>query len=202
MTGLLYPLGHPVRLDGVADFLGLGVRHILSGPDHILFVLSLLLAFVSLREVLRLTLTFTVAHSVTLLLAGAGLLTLSSDIVEPIIAFSISFMAIAPVFFSDRPFLGTGAAKIGVVFFFGLFHGLGFAGALEETEVPRHEFVADLLAFDVGVEVGQLFILALAVPLIYAIRKFKWYKHAMQGTAVAIGTTGVLWGVQRIAGIG
>ena len=68
--------------------------------------------------------------------------------------------------------------------------------------MPRHEFVADLLAFNVGVEVGQLFILALAVPLIYAIRKFKWYKHAMQGTAVAIATTGGLWGVQRIAGIG
>lgn len=91
--------GLGLRIDGVTDFLELGIRHILSGPDHVLFVVSLLLAFGSLKELAHLTLTFTAAHSVTLLLAGTGVLTLSSAIVEPFIAFSIAFVAVVTVFF-------------------------------------------------------------------------------------------------------
>ena len=80
--------------DNSFDFFKLGIEHILSGPDHILFVISLLLAVISLKEILQLTGTFTIAHSITLILAGAGILTLPSRIVEPIVAFSISYVAL------------------------------------------------------------------------------------------------------------
>ncbi len=80
------------------DFFRVGVSHILNGPDHILFVLSLLLVFVSWKDILRLTGIFTIAHSITLLLAGTGILVLSSSIVEPMIALSIAYVAFTSVF--------------------------------------------------------------------------------------------------------
>ena len=85
--------------DNSFDFFKLGIEHILSGPDHILFVISLLLAVISLKEILQLTGTFTIAHSITLILAGAGILTLPSRIVEPIVAFSINYFSLRFLFF-------------------------------------------------------------------------------------------------------
>lgn len=186
--------------ENTGDFIVLGIKHILSGPDHILFVLSLLLVFISLKEVLKLTAAFTVAHSTTLILAGASILTLSSDIVEPIIAFSISAVAIATVFFRKHKIIANNRAKLGLVFFFGLFHGLGFAGLLQEINVPDDKFLSSLLAFNVGIEIGQLFIISLALPLIYTLRDKRWYGGAIKATAATIGFIGIFWGVQRILG--
>lgn len=87
--------------DNIYDFFRIGVGHILSGPDHILFVLSLLLVFISWKDILKLTGIFTIAHSITLLLAGTGLLVLSSRIIEPIIALSIAYVAFTSVFLKD-----------------------------------------------------------------------------------------------------
>ncbi len=187
-------------LDNLVDFFKLGIKHILSGPDHILFVLSLLLVFISWKDILKLTTTFTIAHSITLILAGTGILTLSSRIVEPMIALSIAYVAITSVFFQGRGFFGENRGKIAAVFFFGLFHGLGFAGLLKEIQIPADKFISSLFAFNLGIEGGQLVIVALAFPFIYFFRKKSWYPLATKVIAAIIATIATYWFIQRIVG--
>ncbi len=175
-----------------------GVNHILSGPDHILFVLSILLVFLSFTSTLEYTATFTVAHSITLILAGTGLLTLSSRIVEPFIAFSIAYMAISTVFFKKIIYIGQNKAKIGAIFFFGLFHGLGFAGLLTELSIPKDTFISSLLAFNLGIEVGQLVIVFATLPFIYFFRKKMWYPVAIKVIALIISLIAFFWFLQRL----
>lgn len=186
--------------DNMWDFLKLGVHHILSGADHILFVISLLLVFVSLREILKLTITFTIAHSITLVLAGLGLITLSTRITEPLIALSIAYVALTTVFFGAKKYFGSTKAKVATVFFFGLFHGLGFAGLLEEVHVPKENLVSSLFSFNIGIEVGQLIIVAIALPLILWAKNKGWYSKLIKVLAVIIGIFGVVWAIQRIVG--
>ncbi len=184
--------------DNFRDFVKLGIGHILSGPDHILFVLTLVLVFVSIREILKLTSTFTVAHSITLVLAGTGILTLPSAVVEPLIALSIAVVAITSVFFRGRKFIGENRGKIVMVFFFGLFHGLGFAGLLKEINIPADRFISSLLAFNVGIELGQLVILAIAIPPIYYFRDRSWYSRAIKIIAGIISLIAIFWIIQRV----
>jgi hydrogenase/urease accessory protein HupE len=186
--------------DNTMDFIKLGFKHILGGYDHILFVLSLLLVFAGLRTVLKYTLTFTIAHSITLILAGSGLLTLSSNIVEPIIALSIAVLAISTVFFRKSKILKNPNAKLGIIFFFGLFHGLGFAGLLRDIQIPDDKFISSLLSFNIGIELGQLFIVALALPIIYILRKKSWYDNFIKVAAVIISILALYWMFERILG--
>ncbi len=184
----------------VRDFIKLGIAHILSGTDHILFVLSLLLVYASFkREVLLLT-TFTVAHSISLIIAGSGLLTLSSRIVEPVVALSITYMAITSVFLGNIKQFHGHSNKISTVFLFGLFHGLGFAGLMKDISVPDDRFVSSLLSFNIGIELGQFMIVAAILPFIYFFRTKPWYPTAIKIVAIIISTIGLIWGVQRIMG--
>lgn len=185
-------------LDNMLDFVELGVEHILSGLDHILFVLSLLLVFTSLKEILQFTSTFTVAHTVTLLLAGTGILVLPARIVEPLIAFSISYVALTNVFFQGTFGRGHRWDKLSPIFLFGLFHGLGFAGLLQEIHVPSDRFISSLLSFNIGIELGQLIIVAAALPIIYYFGSRPWYGTAVKIMATIIAGLGVWWGVTRI----
>ncbi len=185
-------------LDNAFDFLKLGVGHILSGPDHILFVLSLLLVFISMSEILKLTGTFTIAHSITLILSALGLITVSTRVSEPLIAFSIAFVAISTVFFRNSRFVGGEKSKLATVFFFGLFHGMGFAGLLREIAIPSDKFVSSLFAFNIGIEVGQLIIIGVALPFIFLFRKKPWYPKVIQVFAVIISLLALFWVVQRI----
>lgn len=184
--------------DNMLDFFKLGIKHILSGPDHILFVLSLLLVFISWKEIMKLTTTFTVAHSITLILAGTGLLTLSSRIVEPIIALSIAYVAITSVFLKGTLFFGEHKGKIAAVFFFGLFHGLGFAGLLKEIKIPSDKFVSSLLAFNLGIEGGQLLIVLAAFPFIYFFRSKPWYPNTIKVFTIIIALIAIFWFIQRV----
>jgi predicted anti-sigma-YlaC factor YlaD len=84
-----------------------------------------------------------------------------------------------------------------MVFVFGLFHGLGFAGLLEEIHVPEEKFVSSLFAFNIGIEIGQLIIVAVALPLIFLARKKSWYPRVIQGIAIVIGALGIFWAIQR-----
>lgn len=185
-------------LDNMFDFFRIGVWHILSGPDHILFVLSLLLVFISWRDILRLTATFTIAHSITLILAGTWLLVLSSRIVEPMIALSIAYVAFTSVFLWDKLFIWGGRSKMMAIFFFGLFHGLGFAGLLREINIPSDKFISSLLAFNFGIEWGQLVIVWLSFPIIYAFRHKAWYPRFIQVFAIVIITIAIYWFVERV----
>lgn len=183
------------------QFFGLGVEHILSGPDHILFVLSLILVFTSLRSVLKTVTAFTVSHSVTILLAGSDLLRVSASIVEPMIALSIAYVALTTVFLRHRPFFASRRNTLLSVFFFGLFHGMGFAGLLQELSVPRGSgFFTALISFNAGIEAGQMLILLAAVPLVYAFRRKRWYPAAMRVLAVMISVLAVFWMGQRLLG--
>lgn len=180
------------------DFLKLGIGHILSGPDHILFVLSLLLIFTGFKDILRLTSVFTIAHSITLILAGTKILTLSSRIVEPLIALSIAYVAITTVFFKKIKFFQSLHGKRAGIFFFGLFHGLGFAGLLRDLGIPDDRFISSLLFFNLGIEVGQIVIVALALPLIFGFYKKHWYGILIKILAILISIIAFGWVIQRI----
>lgn len=188
----------PSFLKTILDFIKLGVQHILNGIDHILFILALLLAFESLRRILKLTITFTIAHSITIILAGSGLLTLSSRIVEPFIAFSIGYVAITTVFLKKTGFFKGTSATIASIFFFGLFHGLGFAGILKDVSIPKNRFLTALISFNIGIEFGQLLIVTASLPFIYYASRQKWYPQVIRFLALIIAGISIYWGIERI----
>jgi hydrogenase/urease accessory protein HupE len=185
-------------MHNVRDFVRLGIIHILEGADHVLFVLSLVLIYTTFRREILLLSVFTVAHSISLILAGTGVLTLSSRIVEPVVALSITYMAITSVFLKHIPFFAGHANKVSTVFLFGLFHGLGFAGLLKDIRVPDERFVSSLLSFNIGIELGQLAILAAVLPFVYIWKDKLWYPSVVRMIAVVIASVGLLWGFQRI----
>ena len=179
----------------VWDYIVLGYTHILpKGLDHILFVIGLFLLSTRLRPLLWQVTSFTVAHTVTLALGITGVVDISPSIVEPLIAASIVYVCIENIF-SDkmatwRPF---------VVFGFGLLHGLGFAGVLGELGMPQGQFITALLSFNVGVELGQLTVIAacfLAVGLWFGNKP--WYRSRITIPAsIVIACIGAYWFVER-----
>jgi hypothetical protein len=188
---LARPLGR-----SAAAWIASGVEHIATGFDHIAFVLGLMLV-VGTRSLRRLVATitaFTVAHSVTLFLAATGTLTLASAPVEATIAASVVLVARESI--HDRPTL-TRRAPWAVAFGFGLVHGLGFAGALASAGLPEGWLAWSLLAFNVGVELGQLAIVLASVVLVRLLgeRGRQWLR---QPAAYAIGGLAAYWLLQRI----
>ena len=185
-------------LDTTFDFLRIGIAHILTGPDHVLFILSLLLVFVSVFQTLKLITLFTVGHSCTLFLAVTGILTVSPRITEPLIALSIAYVALSSVFFRKPDSVVTRFTMPLSVFFFSLFHGLGFAGLLKEIRVPDGKFGLSLLSFNVGIEIGQLIVVVLVFPCIYLCRNKSWFPRVLQVVAVLISTIALYWFFERI----
>ena len=183
------------RAETMIRYLKLGFTHILpKGLDHILFVLGLFLLSPRLKPLLIQVSAFTLAHSITLALAMYGVIRLSPAIVEPLIAASIAYVAVENVL---TPRLH--AWRTLVVFGFGLLHGLGFAGVLTGLGLPREEFVSALIAFNVGVEFGQLTVIALAFLAVGAwFRQRDWYRSRVTVPAsLAIACIGAYWTVQR-----
>lgn len=178
----------------VLDYLVLGFEHIVPrGVDHVLFVLGLFLLCARLRPLLWQVTAFTLAHSVTLGLSMAGVLSLPSAVVEPLIALSIAYVAIENVWTTELKWW-----RPAVVFGFGLLHGLGFAGALRELGLPEGEFVTGLLSFNAGVELGQLTVILLAFVTIGWFRNRSWYRAwIVVPLSLAIAIIGLYWTVQR-----
>ena len=184
------------RLSTAGRYLKLGFTHILpNGLDHMLFVLGIYLLSGRARSVLWQVSAFTVAHSITLGLSMYGVISVSPRIVEPMIALSIAYVAIENVFLSELK-----AWRVVLVFAFGLLHGMGFAGALKELGLPRSEFVTALVTFNVGVEAGQLAVIAVAFVLVgwhYSHRA--WYRSRIVVPAsMLIACTAVYWTIQRL----
>lgn len=146
-------------------FVGLGLEHILLGLDHVLFLVLLLLGALGWRSVIRLATAFTVAHSVTLALAVLGWVEVPSEIVEPLIAASIVYIAV------ENIVRGESRHRTLVVFAFGLLHGLGFAGALNFTDEFGGGLIGALLSFNLGIELGQLLVVLLVFPLLLLARR-------------------------------
>ena len=182
------------RLATLGQFLWLGFVHILPlGLDHILFVLGLYFLGSGWRALAAQITTFTIAHTTTLGLAAAGLVRVSPAIVEPLIALSIALVALENIF---RPRIGP--TRLIVVFAFGLLHGLGFAGVLSELKMPADQFFTALLAFNVGVDFGQLAVLALAFLTVGWFHQKTWYRPALAIPACSlIAATGLYWTLER-----
>lgn len=180
----------------IAQYVALGFTHIVPlGTDHILFVLGMFLLSSRIRPVLAQVTSFTVAHSITLALSIYGIISLRPSIVEPLIAISIVFIAIENLIVRD-----VGPSRIAVVFAFGLLHGLGFAGVLREMGTSSSELVPALVAFNVGVELGQLAVIGVAWLLLVSwTRRQPWYRRrVLIPASLAIALCGVVWTVQRL----
>jgi hypothetical protein len=184
------------KTDAAALYLMLGYQHILPlGFDHILFVLSLFLLSPKLKPVLWQATAFTIAHSVTLGLAMYNVIAVPTALVEPLITLSIMYIALENIF-SPR----LKPSRIGVVFIFGLVHGLGFAGALSGLGLPQHAFFLSLIAFNAGVELGQLTVILLAYFLLArTFGKKPYYRKAIVvPLSAAIALLAAAWTVERV----
>ena len=185
------------------SYLVLGVEHILGGVDHLLFVLALLLIVRGGKRILATVTAFTVAHSITLVAATLGWVQVPGPPVEAIIALSIAFVSMEILHGLDgRPGLTARAPWI-VAFSFGLLHGFGFAGALQEVGLPQTAIPPALLMFNVGVEVGQLIFvgafLALRLAWMHALRAPapQWMTRA---ASYGIGSIAMYWVIERVLG--
>ncbi|HEX4374362.1 MAG TPA: HupE/UreJ family protein [Puia sp.] len=184
------------KTDAAIIYLEIGYQHILpQGFDHILFVLSLFLLSPKLKPVLFQATAFTIAHSVTLGLAMYHVITPPTQIIEPLIAISIVYVALENIF---SPKLK--ASRIGVVFLFGLVHGMGFAGALGQLGLPQSHYLLALVMFNLGVELGQITVILLAF-LLFA----KWFgkkpyyrKFIVIPLSIIIALIASYWTIQRI----
>jgi hydrogenase/urease accessory protein HupE len=181
------------------EFWLLGVEHILTGYDHLLFLLSLLLMALRFRDVVVLVTSFTVAHSVTLGLAALGVATLPARLVEPAIAASIVYVSLEDLWLLRRH-VQPRLPRAGLAFAFGLIHGFGFASALESAHLPRGSLVLALGTFNVGVETGQLLFCALMFAVLTQVRKTRAAPAILMGTAVCSALMGAVWLVARLRG--
>ena len=181
----------------IFEYIELGFSHILpKGLDHIIFILGLALISKRFIDLVIQVTAFTLAHSVTLALGLYGVLNLAPSIVEPLIAASIIYIAVENIWYHK-----VNVSRASIVFVFGLLHGLGFARVLTELGLPERDFLLGLLSFNVGVELGQLTIIALAYFFVgfWAIHK-SWYQNRIARPASgAIGIIGVYWLIERLA---
>jgi hydrogenase/urease accessory protein HupE len=166
------------------SMLKLGVEHILTGADHLVFLLGLILVGGRLRSLIGVVTAFTLAHSITLALAALGIFAPSPRLVEPAIALSIAYVGIENLFVEDA------SKRWRITFPFGLIHGFGFAGALREIALPRAQVPVALISFNLGVELGQLAVLAVALPVTLAARRAPWFGDRgvkLLSIAIALG---------------
>ncbi|MEO9820767.1 MAG: HupE/UreJ family protein [Paracoccaceae bacterium] len=177
------------------SYIPVGFDHILpKGLDHILFVLGLFFLSTRLGPLLWQISAFTLAHTVTLALGAVGWVTVPGSIVEPLIAASIVYVAIENIFAK-----GLNPWRPVIVFCFGLLHGLGFASVLGEFGLPEGAFIPALIGFNIGVEFGQLTVIALAFVAVGWFARKDWYRKAIAIPAsVAIAAVGAYWVVERV----
>jgi hydrogenase/urease accessory protein HupE len=193
-----------INLDGLSPsaggtarhFLELGVRHILSGYDHLLFLAGLILAARTVRDVLVALTAFTAAHSLSLALVVIGGIYAPASLVEPLIAGSIVWVGL------ENLVRGGSSSRWPLVFGFGLIHGFGFAGALMELGLARSasETFVGLLSFNIGVETGQLVVAAFAAPFVWLTRRRPmWRARVISTCSLAMVIAGGYWLIDRLS---
>jgi hypothetical protein len=198
-TEFMIPL-EASKLKIASDYWRMGTMHILEGVDHLLFVLALLLIVNGFRPLLRAVTAFTVAHSITLAMATLGVIHVPSAPTEAIIALSILFLAAEIVHKHNGQIGLTERWPWVIAFLFGLFHGLGFAGALSEIGVPQAEVPLALLMFNVGVETGQVMFIGVVLSLLALLRRLPLTvpAGAWRVAPYAIGSLAAFWTIQRV----
>ena len=188
------------KLKVAGDYWLMGTIHILEGADHLLFVLALMLIVSGFKPLVKAVTAFTVAHSITLALATLDVIHVPSAPTEAIIALSILFLAVEIIHKRQGKFSLTEQHPWVVAFIFGLFHGLGFAGALFEIGLPQQEIPLALLMFNVGVETGQLMFIAVVLSLIALLKRLPVTipQGAWRVMPYAIGSVSAFWVIQRV----
>ena len=179
----------------IKKFVPAGIHHILIGPDHLLFLVGLLLLGGSLRQLLLVVTSFTVAHSITLSLAALNIVTPPARLIEPAIALSIVYVG------ADNILAKGGRDVRGwIAFTFGFIHGFGFANVLREMELPTRALGWSLFSFNIGVEIGQLFVVVLVASALAALKsRSEWAgRHLAFAGSLVVIVAGAFWFVQRV----
>jgi hydrogenase/urease accessory protein HupE len=195
----------PARARGsrvIVDYAALGIEHLATGPDHLLFVLGLLLLVRRRRQVVWVVTAFTAGHSITLTLAVLGFVRGSRAPVELAIAASLVVLAGELIRSTDVQRSARLRRAWAMAFGFGLLHGLGFAGALWKLGLPAHGIPLALFSFNLGIEAGQLILIAAALPVLHAARRLMrpWPSALTELPATVIGSLGAFWCFDRAAG--
>ena len=178
---------------GAGSFFLLGVEHIATGYDHLLFLLALILCGGNLVSLLMIITAFTLAHSITLGAAALDIITLPSTLVEAVIALSIAYVAFENLF----PRFAV-SHRWHISFLFGLVHGFGFSSVLKEIGLPRDSLIWSLLNFNLGVEAGQLVAVLIAVPLLMKLRKTTHEARVVRGLSAVVLLVGLVLFVERV----
>ena len=190
----------PEKVSNALDYVYQGFVHIIPrGLDHILFVLALLLFAKSRAVLLWQVSAFTLAHTITLALGIYGIVEVSSAIVEPLIALSIVYVALENIHRAKSNTLSH--TRMPVIFAFGLLHGLGFASVLADVGLPQSQYALSLIAFNIGVELGQLTVIALAFICLLPFRNKSWYQtRLVKNLNGAIAIMATYWLFERLLG--
>ena len=179
----------------VQKFLPAGIHHILIGPDHLLFLVGLLLLGGTVRQLAVIVTAFTVAHSITLSLAALNIVSPPARIIEPAIALSIVYVG------ADNLLIRDGRdVRAWIAFAFGFIHGFGFANVLREMDLPARALGWSLFSFNVGVEIGQLLVVAVVATALAALRsrsEAAGRQLAFAGSVVVMAA-GAFWFIQRV----
>lgn len=190
------PNSTPTMLQTLGQFIGIGFDHVIPlGWDHILFIVGMALSSLLWRKLLLLVTTFTLAHTLTLALAMAGVVEISPRITEPLIAFSIAYVAIENLL--PRQSI---KRKSIIVFLFGLIHGLGFAAMLKSFAMSADNFAITLIGFNIGVELAQIVLVFSVVTVLLLLkgRGLNYQKLMIIPVSILISLLGIYWGVERI----
>ncbi|MEL6252062.1 MAG: HupE/UreJ family protein [Bacteroidota bacterium] len=190
----------PSKAEVVRVYLMLGVEHILEGYDHLLFVLGLLLILSGFGTLLKTITSFTIAHSITLAIAAMGWFSLPQAPVEAVVALSILFLAKEYLrLLEGEPSLSAQYPWL-IAFAFGLLHGFGFAGALQEIGFPQQDVPLALFTFNVGVELGQILFVAFVYLLLFLLKKMKivFAKWTYKVPPYVMGSLAAFWLIQRV----
>jgi hypothetical protein len=197
----LSPVSQATMSQTIIEYIILGIEHIMpKGLDHILFIFGVFFFAVKLKPLLWQVTMFTLAHSLTLILASLKLVFIPASIIEPLIALSIGYVAFENIFQRQGKFHSrSNAIRYAVIFFFGLIHGLGFAFVLEDIGLPTRQLILSLLSFNIGVEIAQIGLVVLAYLLMFFPSKQLWYRKAIQiPCSLVIGLIGIYWFFERV----
>jgi hydrogenase/urease accessory protein HupE len=179
----------PSWLNTMVEYVLLGFKHIWTGYDHLVFVAALVVLKQRLNNYIKILTAFTVGHSFTLAIAALDIITIPAAIIEPLIALSIIYVAVENIWLKKlqwRWLLALG---------FGLIHGFGFAQVLQGS--LGEQFILSLFSFNVGVEIGQITVLAILLPLFILVSRWKWYRQAAYSLSAIIAAVGVYWLIER-----
>ncbi|WP_171654595.1 HupE/UreJ family protein [Paenibacillus foliorum] len=173
-------------------YVNLGLEHIITGYDHLLFLFSLIIISQRFSNVLKIVTAFTIAHSITLTLAALGYIPLYPKWVESGIALTIAYVAI------ENFFVKTSKWRWLLTFGFGLIHGLGFASSISQIGFDRTYSAVSLISFNVGIELGQLAVVGIVLPLLLKYRSRKEYKYFFNAASACTLIIALYWFVERI----